>query len=70
MTNADKIRAMTDEELADYIHGVSEATKPCVRCSEECDFCEHWGEECKKRILKWLHEEVEERDWRVTEWGE
>lgn len=59
-TNADKIRSMSNSELAEYLHGVSEATKPCVRCSEECDFCEHSSEECKNRVLKWLQEECTE----------
>lgn len=58
-TNADKIRAMTDEELADYIFGVSESLVPCVKCSEDCDFCELSEEECKARILEWLQSEVE-----------
>ena len=59
-TNADRIRSMSDEELAEYIHGVSEATKPCVRCGEDCDFCELPTEECKRRVLKWLQEECKD----------
>lgn len=58
-TNADKIRAMTDEELADYIFGVSESLVPCVKCSEDCDFCELSDEECKTRTLEWLQSEAE-----------
>lgn len=59
-TNADRIRAMSDEDLAEYLHGVSESTKPCVRCEEECDFCEHSEEECKRKVLNWLQEECTE----------
>ena len=59
-TNADRIRHMSDEELADYIFGVSVHEKPCVLCSDDCDFCELTDEECKNRTLKWLHSEVEE----------
>ena len=59
-TNADRIRHMSDEELADYIFGVSVHEKPCVLCSDDCDFCELTDEECKNRTLKWLQSEVEE----------
>ena len=57
-TNADRIRSMSDEELADYIFGVSVGNAPCVLCSEECDFCELTDEECKEKTLKWLQSEV------------
>lgn len=59
MTNADRIRSMSDEELADYIFGVSVHEKPCVLCSDDCDFCELTDEECKNRTLEWLQSEVE-----------
>ena len=58
-TNADRIRSMSDEELADYIFGVSVNEKPCVLCSDDCDFCELTDEECKNRTLEWLQSEVE-----------
>ena len=58
-TNADRIRHMSDEELADYIFGVSVHEKPCVLCSDDCDFCELTDEECKNRTLEWLQSEVE-----------
>ena len=57
-TNADRIRSMSDEELADYIFGVSVGNAPCVLCSEECDFCELTDEECKSKTLAWLQSEV------------
>lgn len=60
MTNADRIRNMTDEELAEYIYGVSEGIAECVECEEDCDFCEHEDEVCKTRMLKWLQAEVKE----------
>ena len=62
MSNADKIRNMNDEELADYIFGVSVGNAPCVLCSEECDFCELTDEECKAKTLAWLQSEVKEGD--------
>lgn len=57
-TNADRIRSFSDEELADYIFGVSVHEKPCVLCSDDCDFCELTDEECKNRTLEWLQSEV------------
>ena len=60
MTQGDRIRSMSDEELADYIFGVSYQEKPCVLCSDDCDFCELTDEECKNRTLAWLQSEVEE----------
>lgn len=60
MTNADRIRSMNDEELADYIFGVSVHEKPCVLCSDDCDFCKLTDEECKNKTLEWLQSEVEE----------
>ena len=59
-TNADRIRSMSDEELADYIFGVAVHEKPCVLCSDYCDFCELTGEECRNKTLQWLQSEVEE----------
>ena len=50
-TNADRIRSMTDEELADLLSG--ENIYPwCLKepCPEECHGC----------ILSWLKEEVKE----------
>ena len=55
-TNADRIRAMTDKELAEWLHdGVS---------SDPCDYCEHntlhcSGSPCKGKadtetIIDWL----------------
>ena len=55
MTNADKIRAMSDEELADwlgvYCNGqtAQEVGKPCVSDMGSCEEC--W--------LEWLRQECE-----------
>ena len=59
-TKADSICHMSDEELADYIFGVSVHEKPCVLCSDDCDFCELSDEECKSKTLQLLQSEVEE----------
>ena len=59
-TNADRIRSMSDDELADYIFGVSVHEKPCALCSDDCDFCKLSDKECKSKTLQWLQSEVEE----------
>lgn len=56
MTNADRIRSMTDEELAEFI-GSTNSTIPCGTCPVELANDENGCVEC---ILKWLQAEVEE----------
>lgn len=61
MTNADRIRSMTDEELAKLM---DEATK-YFNC-DECEF-RHLddcgtGLLCQRHILKWLKQEVDENE--------
>ena len=54
-TNADRIRSMTDEELAEFMcHNVSNGTVNCAFCSAE-EFCRmgHNG------WLYWLKQEVD-----------
>lgn len=58
MTNADRIRSMTDEELAEVLFG------SCLECMgvEECSY--HVGSlkdipDCKSCILDWLRAESE-----------
>lgn len=46
-TNADKIRIMTDEELADWIH------------ERDCNTI-LYGYHSKSAILEWLKEEIQE----------
>jgi len=55
-TNADRIRAMSDEELAEFAsHYIS------------CGYCDAktvgggCGKNCKENLLKWLQSEVEEQ---------
>ena len=58
MTNADKIRAMTDEELAEFLHGLSSNCMDGV-CLTDCPLfncCAH-----EKHFTEgWLKQEVEE----------
>lgn len=54
MTNADRIRAMTDEELAAWI---VETTYICACCSviEGCQDAPHVSV-CKKNVAEWLRQ--------------
>ena len=53
MTNANRVRSMTDEELAKLIAADWCELMPC-----ECDhFCDG---NCEKWILKWLKEEAKD----------
>ena len=46
ITNADRIRAMTDEELAEML------------CSGTCKYCHSYNKDCE--ILEWLRKEVDD----------
>ena len=59
ITNADRIRTMSDEELAAMLFNYKECSKNCImsngkHCYEVCD-----GESV---ILKWLRQPAEEGD--------
>ena len=56
MTNADRIRAMSDEELAEYIHAVS------LGWHDWCDYhCENKGDDgCDNCILALLKQPVKD----------
>ena len=48
MTNADRLRAMTDEELAEWLQNAADCRCPLAHCVHDCKKC--W--------LVWLgHEE-------------
>ena len=57
MTNADRIRAMTDEELA---FNIGDGFFGCPQCSQgDCRKCDL---ECEKHCLEWLQSPAEEDD--------
>lgn len=57
MTNGDKIRTMTDEEMAEKVSGMAH----CMYCPIKCGiFCTE--EECKAKWLDWLRSPVEESE--------
>lgn len=56
-TNADRIRAMTVEELSEKMSRIAH----CLFCPVKCDiFCT--DEECKAKWLSWLSSPVEDGD--------
>ncbi len=62
-TNADRIRAMTDEELAEYLFDRGNGCEYCYGiCAfqDECDGQDHAQEFCLEQIVRWLKQEVEE----------
>lgn len=60
MTNADRIRNMTDEELAEFLTGDVLTVVDCCDCDEpENEYGSCIGD-CKKHYLKWLQAEVKE----------
>lgn len=56
MTNADRIRAMTDEELAEFIA----ETIDCCNCKHPRNGCSENDETCAACWLDWLKEEAKE----------
>ena len=53
ITNADRIRAMSDEELAERMSCFE--CVGCPLCHEDCV-----GKSCKDAILEWLKKEVDD----------
>ena len=57
MTNADRIRSMTDEELAKWFYV---RTSDCVDCPAD-DLCNVFAHaSCEELLLRWLKQEVDE----------
>ena len=57
MTNADRIRQMTDEELAELWW----ERVDCGECPVHRD-CKMTGQDCKQLALSWLKQEVDNGD--------
>ena len=58
-TNADRIRNMSDEELAETIHSISCNATEISTCKEECLKCEQPDSYCVRKIMEWLQSEAE-----------
>lgn len=66
MTNADRIRGMTDEEISKFISAV----RCCILYGDDCGFpichsmngnyCNGIKNNCDDRFLEWLQKEVDE----------
>ena len=57
-TNADRIRAMSDEELADFLEKVADGCDSCPML-KECTYSD--GEMSEEQVrLMWLKQEAEE----------
>ena len=59
MTNAEKIRAMTDEELAKWFAG---RITDCIDCPayETCDDVKVGWTSCIDLLLRWLEQEADD----------
>ena len=60
ITNADKIRAMSDEELARMITRFDPCTDICLNEYENGRISERGDKKCFERALKWLQQPAEE----------
>ena len=60
-TNADRIRAMNDEELATFISEIADECERNTECNQHCYGCDI--EYCvRESCLKWLQQPTEEDD--------
>jgi len=57
MTNADRIRSMTDEELAEYLCAMP--ALDCYICQRK-EPCNHGERECEEVWLEWLKSDSEQ----------
>lgn len=60
MTNGDKIRNMTDWELAEFIYNVSNGATEISVCNEKCKECGKSESWCISQIGEYLLKEVSE----------
>ena len=54
ITNADRIRAMTNWELAEFIYNVSNNLVKISTCEEDCELCQSIESYCTYKIGEWL----------------
>lgn len=62
VTNGDRIRAMTDEELAKYLFERGNCTEYCYGICAYQNECNKFNDEevCIKHIVEWLRKETDE----------
>ena len=61
MTNADKIRQMTDEEIANAILRLDDNRLICEHCSKRYVICDN-RKQCREHIIEWLKQEVDDAE--------
>lgn len=54
ITNADRIRAMSNWELAEFIYNVSNNLVKISTCEEDCELCKSSESNCIYQIGEWL----------------
>ena len=54
MTNADRIRKMSNWELAEFIYNVSNNLVKISTCEEDCELCKSSDSYCTYKIGEWL----------------
>ena len=54
MTNADRIRVMSNRELAEFIYNVSNNLEKISTCEEDCELCKSSESYCTYQIGEWL----------------
>lgn len=59
LTNADRIRAMTDEELAEYLYDRGNGYEYCYGICAYQDECSDFRSQefCIEQIVKWLNQD-------------
>lgn len=67
MTNADRIRAMSDEEIAEWVCENGAIKTPCdIICGGDCEafatFDKSSMDVCKEIVMKWLQNPAKEDD--------
>lgn len=60
MTEFQRIKELSVEELAKFLYGVSEGDAKFVSCDDECDRCSGAEEICVPRIIEFLKSEVDD----------
>ena len=60
ITNADKIRAKSDEELAKWLTDWDFCTDVCSQQYTDSPFKDKWPGNCEEQALKWLQQPAEE----------
>lgn len=58
-TNADRIRAMSDIEIADFLCDISDCNRRCLAKIGDCFFSDS---ACRSAWLNWLKKEAEGRE--------